>query len=93
MLCEISRSIIKNYRFNISKSCDINLGYTKRINNIKTFNSNINGSSFNFYNSVGLIRMTSTKIKPSNKKLNDILGVRYIINCGDNSFFNSGRIC
>ena len=74
----------KNYRFNSSKSCDRNLGYTKRINNIKTFNSNINGSSFNFYNSVGLIRMTSTKIKPSNKKLNDILGVRYIINCGDN---------
>lgn len=74
----------KNYRFNSSKSCNRNLGYTKRLNNIRTFNSNINGSSFNFYNSVGLIRMTSTKIKPSNKKLNDILGVRYIINCGDN---------
>ena len=51
-----------NYRFNSSKSCNSNIGYIENINNIKTFNSNINGSSFKFYNSIGVERITNTDI-------------------------------
>ena len=70
-----------NYRFNSSKSCNSNIGYIENINNIKTFNSNINGSSFKFYNSIGVERITNTDIEINNKNLNDILGVKYIISC------------
>ena len=73
-----------NYRFNSSKSCNSNIGYIENINNIKTFNSNINGSSFKFYNSIGVERITNTDIEINNKNLNDILGVKYIISCEGN---------
>ena len=59
-----------NYRFNSSKSCNSNIGYIENINNIKTFNSNINGSSFKFYNSIGVERITNTDIEINNKNLN-----------------------
>ena len=73
----------KNYRFNSSKSCRSNIGYINKINNIKSFNSNISGSSFSFYNSIGIDRSVYTDIDINNKDLNDIMGVKYIINCND----------
>ena len=71
-----------NYRFNTSLECSTNIGYTQRINSIRTFNSNIEGSSFDFYNSIGQERFISTDVDIENKDLNDVLGVRYIISCG-----------
>ena len=70
-----------NVRTNSSKSCLANIGVISSINNIKSFNSNINGSSFRFYNSVGNWRTVSTDI--DNKLLNDFLGVKYYISCGE----------
>ena len=73
----------KNYRFNSSKNCRSNIGYINKINNIRAFNSNISGNAFSFYNSVGILRSVYTEIDINNKELNNILGVRYIISCGD----------
>lgn len=73
----------KNYRFNSSNNCKYNIGYINKINNIKTFNSNISGSSFDFYSSIGINRSVYTDIDINDKEINDILGVRYIISCND----------
>ena len=70
-----------NYRFNSTESCRSNIGYIQKINNIRSFNSNISGSMFSIYNSLGIERSTYTLIDTNNKDLNSILGVRYIISC------------
>ena len=62
-------------------NCFANMGNTKRINNIRSFNSNITGTVFEFLNSVGVDRNVSTVIDIEDKKLNDFLGVKYIISC------------
>lgn len=71
----------KNNRTNSLYSCPVNIGYTKKLNNIKSFNSNIQGTNFEFYKSIGYERNVSTIIEVSNKDLNDYLGVKYIITC------------
>lgn len=70
-------------RTNSSESCPYNYGFLTKTSNIKSFNSNINGSSFEFYNSINYDRAVATIIKTSDKKLNDFLGVEYVISCGD----------
>lgn len=75
--------IDNNSRTNSSKSCMFNLGVVGRFNNIKSFNSNINGSNFEFYNSIALFRDVSTEIDVNDKLLNNFLGVKYIITCDD----------
>lgn len=77
-------------RSNSSDTCDYNIGYTSNNNNIKSFNSNINGSSFEFYNSIDYNREVSTIIKTSDKKLNDFLGVEYVISCGNDKLEEYG---
>jgi len=71
-------------RSNSSMSCPSNLSNTKKINNIRSFNSNVSGSVFNFFESIDNPREMYTLVDVSNKKLNDFLGVKYIISCGDN---------
>ena len=74
-------NFLQNERTNSSPSCRPNLGNTKRINNIRTFNSNINEGSFTFYKSVDYPRETSTEISIADKELNNVLAVKYIIAC------------
>ena len=69
----------KNYRFNSSDSILLNYGYINRINNIKSFNSNVNGSAFSFYKSIGFNRAVITDISIENLELNNLLGVKYIL--------------
>lgn len=73
----------KNEKTNSSNSCSYNFGYTSKIKNIKTFNSNISGSAFKFYNSLYYGRHVATIIEESDKYLNDFLGVRYMISCNN----------
>lgn len=80
----------KNNRTNSSASCLFNMGYTKKLNNIKSFNSNINGSNFEFYNSIDYKRNVSTEIYVSDKDLNDYLSVKYIISCGSDDLEQYG---
>ena len=72
-----------NSRTNGSMACLHNYGYVDNTNNIRSFNSNINGSNFRFYRSIDYLREVSTYINPADKLLNDFLGVKYIIDCGD----------
>lgn len=68
-------------RTNSSNSCKYNLGSLLYNLNIKTFNSNINGSNFEFYNSIDYQREVTTAI--NNNYLNDFLSVKYVISCND----------
>lgn len=80
----------KTYRTNSSDSCPYNYGYLTKTSNLKSFNSNINGSSFEFYNSIDYGRGVATIINPSDKKLNDFLGVEYVISCGNDKLEEYG---
>ena len=73
----------KNNRFS-SNNCSPNLSSTKNIMNLNSFNTNISGNAFNFYNSVGVERITSTEI--NNKDILSLLGVNYIINCNGDDY-------
>lgn len=75
-------------RSNSSPSCSSNLGSTSSINNIKSFNSNIEGSNFEFYNSIGFSRDVSTKITLEENDLIDYLGVKYYIDCSKEKLEN-----
>jgi len=79
----------QNARYN-SNGCEVNYSYLLKNNNIRTFNSNINGSSFEFYNSLNIERSINTEIPINNKKLNDILGVKYILSCNDDDLTTLG---
>ena len=59
-------------RTNSSGSCQFNLGYVIKNPNIKTFNSNLNGTDFEFYSSIDQFREVSTDIS-TESKLNDLL--------------------
>jgi uncharacterized membrane protein YfhO len=73
----------KNSRSNSSSGCEYNYGYLSKINNIKEWNSNIEGSNFELYNSLGIYRGVSTIIPESDKNINDFLSVKYLISCGE----------
>lgn len=81
--------IDSNSRTNSSKSCPSNLGVIGRFNNIKSFNSNISGSTFEFYNSLSIKREVSTLIDVNDKDLNNFLGIKNIIVCGNDIVDNS----
>lgn len=76
-------SINQNLRSNSADTCYPNLGYILNINNLKSFNSNISGTSFSFYNSIGIQRDVSTNISIYDDNLNQFLGIKYIVTCGD----------
>lgn len=63
-------------------SCYANMGYIGRFNNMRVFNSNLNGTNFEFYKSIGYDRAVSTLMpvrNNENDKLYDYLGVKYVI--------------
>jgi uncharacterized membrane protein YfhO len=83
-------NLISDGRSNSSSSCVGNLGNTKRIHNIRSFNSNISGSVFEFFNSIDNPREMYTAVDVKDKKLNDFLGVKYIIACDDENMEDYG---
>jgi len=63
-------------------SCYANMGYIGRFNNMRAFNSNLNGTNFEFYKSIGYDRAVSTLLPVRdgvNDKLYDFLGIKYVI--------------
>lgn len=80
----------KNIRTNSTETCDYNYGYILKNNNLRTFNSNINASAFEFYKSVGKKRKVKTKVDIKNKELNNFLGVKYIISCDSENLSKYG---
>jgi len=66
-----------------SENCWPNISAIIKTPNIRTFNTNINGSNFKFYNSIGYERIVSTEIEPYDK-LNTFLSIKYIIDCKTN---------
>ena len=80
----------KNTRSNSASSCDYNYGYILKTNNIRAFNSNINSTAFEFYQTVGKKRKVKTQIDIKNKELNDYLGVKYIISCDNEDLTKYG---
>ena len=67
-------------RSNSFSKCSTNQGMIFKNSNLLSFNTNISGSAFEFYNSVNYPRTVSTNIEVDNP-LNDFLSVKYFISC------------
>ncbi len=64
--------------------CNYNLGYLLNVSGIHTFNSNINSSTFKFYNSLNVLSYgRQSEINVNNTNLNNYLGVKYIVSCDE----------
>ena len=67
-------------RTNSFSGCYSNQGMIFKNGNLLSFNTNMSGSAFEFYNSVDYQRLVSTNIEVDNP-LNDFLSVKYFISC------------
>lgn len=67
-------------RTNSFSGCYSNQGMIFKNGNLLSFNTNMSGSAFEFYNSVDYPRLVSTNIEVNNP-LNDFLSVKYFISC------------
>ena len=67
-------------RTNSFLGCYSNQGMIFKNGNLLSFNTNMSGSAFEFYNSVDYQRLVSTNIEVNNP-LNDFLSVKYFISC------------
>ena len=67
-------------RSNSFLGCYSNQGLIFKNSNLLSFNTNISGSAFEFYNSVDYPRLVSTNIMSDNP-LNNFLSVKYFISC------------
>ena len=77
-LNNVVEGLEENVRYN-SNNYFYNIGlYSKRMF-VTSWNSNIEGSSFNFYNSMGINRGVSTQISIYDKDLQELLSIKYII--------------
>ena len=77
-LNNVVEGLEENVRYN-SNNYFYNIGlYSKRMF-VTSWNSNIEGSSFNFYNSMGINRGVSTQISIYDKDLQEFLSIKYII--------------
>ena len=82
-------SIDENSRTN-SIGCYYNISYLYNIKNIYDINSNIQASNFELYNSLGYNRDVFTQIPVQDKLSNDFLGIKYILDCGNNKLEQYG---
>lgn len=82
---EQMREILKDYpntvRYNHDESCERNILYFADKMAITSWNSNIEGNAFRFYESIGIPRHVLTEIRPSELALQDFLSVQYIVSC------------
>lgn len=82
--------INEDIRTNSSSSCTYNYGYLSNVQNIKEWNSNIEGRQFELYNSLGYIRDVASIIPIEDITINNILAVKYIITCNDEDLSSLG---
>ena len=82
--------VLDNARTNSAMTCYSNYGFVDNTNNVKGFNSNLNGGNFKLYYSIDYNRIVATYINPDNIQLNNFLGVKYFIDCGDNNLDKLG---
>jgi len=73
-----------NLRYNHDESCERNILYYAGKMSITSWNSNIEGNAFTFYQSIGVEREVLTKILPNEHDLQDFLSVKYIVTCKEN---------
>lgn len=75
----------KDVRYDFALGCSFNLGYLGNFSNIKNFNTNINGSNFEFWQSVGIpnnsFRDVNTYLNDNDFALRDLLSVKYVVSC------------
>lgn len=75
----------KDVRYDFALGCSFNLGYLGNFPNIKTFNTNINGSNFEFWQSVGIpnnsVRDVNTYLDDDDFALRNLLSVKYVVSC------------
>lgn len=75
----------KDVRYDFALGCSFNLGYLGNFPNIKTFNTNINGSNFEFWQSVGIpnnsVRDVNTYLDDNDFALRNLLSVKYVVSC------------
>ena len=75
----------KDVRYDFALGCSFNLGYLGNFPNIKTFNTNINGSNFEFWQSVGIpnnsFRDVNTYLDDDDFALRNLLSVKYVVSC------------
>lgn len=75
--------IDKNSRINSTESCLSNMSDIQKNMNIKSFNSNMNGSSFEFFNSLGEEKTVFTTVSVYDKDLTNFLSIKYVIACNN----------
>lgn len=75
----------KDVRYDFASNCSFNLGYLGNFPNLKTFNTNINGSNFEFWQSVGIpnnsFRDVNTYLDDDDFALRNLLSVKYVVSC------------
>ena len=71
-----------SYRADALPSCPFNIGNLTDNIIIHSFNSNISGGAFTFYNSVDLNRVVTTILEQDEDEIRNFLSVRYLISCG-----------
>lgn len=74
-----------NLRYNHDESCERNILYYAGKMSISSWNSNIEGNAFTFYQSIGVERDVLTKILPNEHDLQDFLSVKYIVTCKEDA--------
>ena len=84
---------IDDVRYDFDSSCAYNLGYLGNFPSVKTFITNINGSNFEFWNSIGIpnnsSRIVNTYLNDDDYNLRNLLSIKYVISCNDyNTLFN-----
>ena len=81
-----SSAILDKYqdsRTNGYTNCFNNFGNVSKVKNIKSWNSNIMATNFEFINSISNIeRGVNTIIPVEDKAINNFLGVDYVLSCG-----------
>ena len=72
-------------RYDFASGCYFNLSYLGNFPSVRVFNGNINGSNFEFWQSVGIpdgsLRSISTYLLDEEKELRNFLSIKYVISC------------
>ena len=71
----------KDIRTDSSSTCLRNMSYLLDVPNLRSFNSNLQGSNFEFYNSIGFVRVVNTLFADNEVNLRNFLSVKYVFSC------------
>ena len=76
-------------RYDFASGCYFNLSYLGNFPSIRVFNSNINGSNFEFWRAVGIpdgsFRSIYNYLLDEEKELRNFLSIKYVISCDKRS--------